>query len=198
MPRAKQRTPELRDRVLQVAIAMLDERGVAGFTARNVAEGAETSVPAVYELFGDKAGLVREMFFEGFGQLRHRFDALPESEDPRTDLLDVIDAYRTFVRGNPVLAAVMFSRPFADFNPGPAEVRKTGSVRRFVVDRVRRGIDAGLLAGDETDIAHALLALAQGLAAQENAGWLGSSAASVDRRWSLAFRALIAGLGPKA
>jgi hypothetical protein len=28
-----------------------------------------TSVPAVYELFGDKAGLVREIFFEGFRRL---------------------------------------------------------------------------------------------------------------------------------
>lgn len=196
MPRTKQRTPELRDRVLHVAIAMLDERGVAGFTTRSVAEKAETSVPAVYELFGDKAGLVREMFFEGFVQLRGRLDALPQSEDPRADLLAVVDAYRSFVRRNPVLAAVMFSRPFADFDPGPAEVRKTGSVRRIVVERVRRCIDAGVLAGDETDVAHALLALAQGLAAQENAGWLGSSKASVDRRWALAFQALLAGLGP--
>jgi AcrR family transcriptional regulator len=195
VPRTKQRTPELRDRVLHVAIAMLDEYGVTGFTARNVAAGAQTSVPAVYELFGDKAGLVREMFFEGFAQLRRRFDALPETEDPRADLLGVIDAYRSFVRGNPVLAAVMFSRPFADFDPGPAEARKTGSVRRFVVGRVRRCIDAGVLVGDETDMAHALLALAQGLAAQENAGWLGSSKVSVDRRWTLAFEALIAGLG---
>jgi AcrR family transcriptional regulator len=194
VPRTKQRTPELRDRVLHVAIAMLDEHGVAGFTARNVAQGAETSVPAVYELFGDKAGLVREIFFEGFAQLRRRFDALPESDDPRADLLAVVDAYRAFVHANPVLAAVMFSRPFADFDPGPAEVRKTGSVRRFVVGRVRRCIDAGVVVGDEIDISHALLGLAQGLAAQENAGWLGSSKASVDRRWSLAFRALLAGL----
>ena len=127
-------------------------------------------------------------------ELRGRFDVLPESDDPRADLLAVIDAYRSFVVGNPVLAAVMFSRPFADFDPGPAELRKTGSARHFVVGRVRRCTDSGVLVGEETDIAHALLALAQGLAAQENAGWLGSSKASVDRRWSLAFRALLAGL----
>ncbi len=66
MPRAKQRTPELRDRVLEVAIATLGEEGIARFTTRRVAERAGTSVPAVYELFDDKAGLVRAMFFEGF------------------------------------------------------------------------------------------------------------------------------------
>ena len=66
MPRAKQRTPELREHLLEVAIATLATDGVAGFTTRRVAERAGTSVPAVYELFVDKAGLVRAMFFEGF------------------------------------------------------------------------------------------------------------------------------------
>ena len=50
--------------------------GIAGFTTRRVAQEAETSTPAVYELFGDKAGLVREVFFEGFRLLRRRFDEL--------------------------------------------------------------------------------------------------------------------------
>ena len=53
-----------------------------------------------------------------------------------------------------------------------------------------------MLAGDATDIAHVLLALAQGLAAQEVAGWLGTSRASVDRRWALAVDAVLDGLGP--
>ena len=154
MPRAKQRTPELRDRVLQVAIARLHSEGVAGFTTRKVAREADTSPPAVYELFGDKAGLVREMFFEGFRMLRRRFDRLEEGDDPRADLVGVVETLRSFVRENPVLSEVMFSRPFADFDPGPAELQAGSAVRLFVVGRVRRCIDAGLMQGDETDIAH--------------------------------------------
>ena len=64
MPRPKQRTPELRDQVLKVAISTLNEDGLSGFTTRRVAELAGTSVPAVYELFQDKPGLVRAVFFE--------------------------------------------------------------------------------------------------------------------------------------
>jgi hypothetical protein len=52
------------------------------------------------------------------------------------------------------------------------------------------------VAGDPTDIAHVLLAAAQGLAAQETAGWLGTSKASVDRRWALGIRAVLDGLKP--
>ena len=198
MPRPKQRTPELRDRVLQVAVATLMAEGAEGFTTRRVAEQARTSTPAVYELFGDKAGLVREVFFEGFRRLRERFDALAESGDPRRDLLDVTGAFRGFVLEYPVLGQLMFARPFADFDPGPDERAAGKSTREFIVTRVRRCVDAGLIAGDETDIAHVLLALCQGLTTQEAAGWLGSSRASMDRRWNLAIRALLTGLAPDA
>lgn len=196
MPRAKQRTPALRDHVLQVAVDTLVRDGVTGFTTRKVAVGADTSTTAVYELFGDKAGLVREVFFEGFRLLHRHFDLLEETDDPRADLLAVITSYRTFARANPVLTELMFSRPFADFDPGPAERRAGDVVRRFVVRRIRRCVDAGVLAGDETDVAHAVLALTLGLAAAENASRLGTSRASVDRRWSLAADALLDGFRP--
>src|SRR6185436_3864101 len=194
MPRPKQRTPALRDHVLRVAVATLANDGVAGFTTRKVAQDAATSPPAVYELFGDKARLVREIFFEGFRLLRRRFDPIAETADTRADLVRVIEALRAFIRENPVLSELMFSRPFADFDPGPSGLEAGSAVRLFVVGRVRRCIDAGVLAGDETDIAHVLVSLTQGLAATEMAGWLGTSKASVARRWDVAIRAVLDGL----
>jgi AcrR family transcriptional regulator len=194
MPRAKQRTGQLREHIVQVAVAMLAADGVGGFTTRKVAEQAQTSPPAVYELFGDKAGLVREVFFEGFRLLGECFGRLRESDDPRADLLRALEVFRAFARENPVLTQVMFSRPFADFDPGPAELEAGSATREFIVGQVRRCIDAAIIDGDQTDIAHGLLALSQGLAMQEAAGWLGSSRASVNRRWNLAVNALLAGL----
>jgi AcrR family transcriptional regulator len=196
VPRAKQRTEQLRDHVLQVAVGTLAADGITGFTTRKVAQRADTSTPAVYELFGDKAGLVREVFFEGFRLLRRHFDQLEESGDPRGDLIAVIEAFREFARANPVLTEVMFARPFADFDPGPAELEAGRAVREFIVAHVRRCTSAGILGGGDTDIAHVLLALAQGLAAQENGGWLGTSPASRDRRWKLAIHAVLDGLEP--
>jgi AcrR family transcriptional regulator len=194
VPRAKQRTPELRDHVRSAAVGLLARDGVAGFTARSIAREAQTSPPAVYELFGDKAGVVREVFFEGFRRLRRRLGALEQSGDPRADVVAVIAAYRAFVRENPVLSELMFARPFTDFEPGPSELKAGSSIRVLIVDHVRRCIDAGLLRGDETDIAYALVALTQGLAAAENAGRLGSARAAIDRRWALAIDAMLDGL----
>lgn len=197
MPRPKQRTPRLREHVLVVAMETLEREGVAAFTARRIAERASTSLPALYELFGDKAGLVRELFFEGFRSLRRSFDELGEADDPREGVVTMVQAFRRFAREHPILCDLMFARPFADFEPGRAEQAAGKATRDFILGRVRRCIEAGVLAGDENDIAHVLLALAQGLATQENGGWLGTSKASIERRWKLAVEVALAGFAPR-
>jgi AcrR family transcriptional regulator len=194
VPRRKQRTPELRDHVRSVAVELLARDGVAGFTARRVAREAETSTPAVYELFGDKGGLIRELFFEGFRLLYSHLETFAETDDPRADLVGLVELYRGFIRENPVLSEVMFAHPFTDFEASKSELEASGSVRIFIVERVRRCIDAGILQGEETDIAHVLVALAQGLAAAENASRLGTTRKSIDRRWALAVDAVLDGL----
>src|SRR6185437_14621992 len=85
MPRTKLRTPALRERVLAEAMDLLAEEGAGGLTARSLAARADTSAPALYELFGDKSGVVRELYFEGFRQLSAALGALPEGEDPVAD-----------------------------------------------------------------------------------------------------------------
>jgi AcrR family transcriptional regulator len=196
MPRRKQRTPALRELVLTSALSTFEEVGVEGFTARKVAQDANTSVPAVYELFGDKAGLIRELFFDGWRRLRDELEGLATTDDARRDVEETIWALRRFVRGHAALAQLMFSRPFADFDPGPRDRAGGDAVRELIVDRVRRCVSQRVIEGDPTDVAHVLLAVAQGLAAQESAGWLGSSAASRDRRWALAVAATLDGLAP--
>jgi AcrR family transcriptional regulator len=193
MPRPKQRTDALRDHVLHVAIELLATGGLAGFTTRNVARSARTSTPAVYELFGDKAGLVRGVFFEGFRLLRRYFDRLVETADPRADLIALAASYREFIRDHPVLSHVMFSRPFADFDPEPSERAAGSAVRELIVARVARCVDAGVFTADAVDIAHVLVALVQGLAGAEISGRLGSSQASIDRRWALGVASVVDG-----
>src|SRR5271163_1918042 len=143
MPRPKQRTPELRDRVLRVAVSRLNQDGLSGLTTRRVAEQAGTSLPAVYELFGDKSGLLRAVFFEGFRMLGHQLLAVPETDDAVADVQRLIPVFRRFCLDYPALARVMFSRPFQDFDPGPEELG--ASVREIFVGRIKRCTDAGLL-----------------------------------------------------
>ncbi|HEX4019487.1 MAG TPA: TetR/AcrR family transcriptional regulator [Frankiaceae bacterium] len=196
MPRAKQRTPELRERVLAAGLAMLARDGAAALTTRAVAQAAGTSAPAVYELFGDKAGLVREMFFTGFRRLHQRLLERDTGSDPRAKLIGLALTFRAFAGDEPGLAQLMFSRPFAEFDPSPQDARAGAAVRGHVVDRVSAALRAGVLAGDAVDIAHVLLATVQGLAVQEAGGWLGSTPASLERRWALAVESVLLGLRP--
>lgn len=193
MPRAKQRTPELRDRLLEVAVATLNAEGVSRLTTRRVAERAGTSVPAVYELFEDKAGLVRAIFFEGFRRLGRDLAQTPVTDDPVADVEAIVPVFRRFCLDSPRLAQVMFSRPFADFDPGAEELAAGEAVRDIFLDRIQRCLDEGVLTGDAVDIAHVLLALAKGLAVQEAGCWLGTTPQSVERRWRVGVHALLAG-----
>ena len=196
MPRTKQRTPEMRERVLAEAVELLASAGVSGFTTRKVAERAKTSTPAVYELFGGKGGLVREVFFEGFRRLGTSFRACESTGDARQDLLDLASAFRRFANENPVMFELMFANPFTDFAPGPSEVDAGQSVAAEIVKRIKACIEAGLLEGDAIDIAHVLMSTCHGLAAAESTGRLGGTRKATDRRWRLAVDSMVQGLRP--
>jgi AcrR family transcriptional regulator len=193
----KQRTQALRERGVTTALAVLAEEGVAGLTTRTVARRADASVPAIYEVFGDKAGLIREVFFEGFRMLGEELAAIPPTPDPLEGLRRATAGFRRFLLANPVLAQVMFSRPFTDFDPTADEDKAGVKVRKIFVQRVRDAVDAGLLEGDVTDIAHLFWAYVEGMTAAEAAQRLGGSKQAVDRRWRLGIDTLIKGLSPE-
>ena len=184
----------MRERGLASALAVLAEDGVAGLTTRTVAQRSSASLPAIYEVFGDKAGLIREVFFEGFRLLGDELAEAVPAEDPLDALRELAESFRRFVLANPVLAQVMFSRPFADFVPTPEDDKAGVAVRKIFVRRVRAAVDAGRLAGDPVDIAQVLFAFVEGLASAESAQRMGASRQSVDRRWRLGLNALLTGL----
>jgi AcrR family transcriptional regulator len=193
VPRTKQRTPQLAEQVLAAALRLVATDGIRALTARRLADQAGTSPAAVYELFGDKGGVIRAMFFSGFEQLgEHLRDAEPE-DDPVEGLVALSQRYRGFLIAHPALAALMFSRPFASFDPAPDEEAAGAAVRQQIVDAVNRAIQADRLHGSATDIAHAYVALIQGLAAAESSKRLGRSPAAIRRRWDSGVRALLAG-----
>ena len=142
--------------MLAAAVDLLAEEGAAGLTARSLAARAETSAPALYELFGDKSGVVRELYFEGFRRLGASWRRRPRPPTRWPTCGRSPPPIAASSGRNRELAEVMFSRPFTDFSPGPEELAATGSVRILIVGRVRRCIEAGRLRGDETDVAHVL------------------------------------------
>src|ERR1700753_4064240 len=52
------RRADVRSRIIDVAAQLLRDEGPAAVTTRGVAERAGVQAPAIYRLFGDKAGLL--------------------------------------------------------------------------------------------------------------------------------------------
>lgn len=173
---------------------MLEQEGPTALRARHVASAAGTSTGALYELFGNKTGLVREIFHEGFRMLADLLDEVPASGDARTDLVALLAGSRRFALEHPMLFEVMYARPFGEFDPTPDDLRVAGRIYDLVVRQVKRWLDDVGATTDAVDASHALVALNRGLIATELGGLLGRSGRSRERRWKLAIGAQLDGL----
>src|SRR5438270_6409975 len=108
MPPRKLRTKDLREELLRSAVAVLEQEGPFALRARRVASAAGTSTGALYELFGDKTGLVRAIFYEGFKMLAARLDGVDMTNDARADVMALLRASRAFAIEHPMLFEVMY------------------------------------------------------------------------------------------
>ncbi len=188
------RTAALRGEVLRHALEVLEVDGPGAVRGRQVAGRAGTSTASVYELFGDKGGLVRAMFLEAFRTLLERLEAVGEREDARTHLMDLLATSRRFAIERPMLFDLMYGRPFHEFAPTSRDRAVAARIHELVLVAVRRWLEGSGSRTDPLDAAHALIALDRGLVAAELAGMLGRSREDRDRRWGLAVRAQLDGL----
>jgi AcrR family transcriptional regulator len=184
---------KLRLRLLDEGGRLLAEEGPAALTVRRLAERAGTSPSAVYSLFGDKWGLVEEMFREGFRRFAERIAALKPSDDPVADLDALGAAYRANGRANPHLYDLMFGQPFPQFQPREEVGALAMGTFGALVEAVGRCVDAGLLEGDSFTLAAIFYSLIDGLTGLELIGWLGSPERA-DEIWARAEAALFRGL----
>lgn len=176
------------------ALDLLERGGALAVTTRGVASASGSSLAAVNELFGGKAGVVGALYAEGFRQLAEELGRVHEADDPAQAVLDLALAVRTFASRHRHLYEVMFSRPFAEFDPDLDDQRAAAVIYNIVVQRVTRLFVPTPSRGAAKDAAIGLFALIQGLVSLEAAGLLGSSAESAERRWRAAVTAMLRGV----
>ena len=194
MGRPKLHNEQVRDQLLSHAIALLEKDGPPAVRARRVADHAGTSTAALYELFGDKGGLIRAVFFEGFAALHEALTAVPTTDDPRRDLIALMAASREFAIARPMLFEVMYARPFAEFDPSAEETEVGNAIYRLTVKAVGRWLSAEGSAMSAVAASHVLVATHRGLLATELAGLAGRSESTRRRRYALGVEAVLAGL----
>lgn len=194
MARPKVRTPEVRRTAVTAALTALEREGAGAVSARRVAATAATSTGALYELFGDKAGLLRAVAGEGFVAMRDALLAVPPDDDARRHLVALLDEIRRFARARPRLYEVMTARPIADFSPTASDLEAATTVYRLLVDAVADWLRATASTTSPREAAHIVVAAHRGFLAAELAGLAGSSPTTVSSRYRRGVDAILDGL----
>lgn len=83
VPRSDSSQDESREEILAIAAPMLDEGGLEGLTIRRLSAESGFTPPAIYALFGDKAGLVNALIERSFRSLADRLEKIEPPADSR-------------------------------------------------------------------------------------------------------------------
>lgn len=180
---------DLRAALLAEAEALLEERGLAGFSLRAVAKRAGVSHAAPAHHFGDARGLLTALAAEGFARLDAAQAAREAGAgDGAARLVASGQGYVAFALERPALFGLMFDAERLDHDD-PGLARTAGAA----FERLRRNT-AGADEGASLARLRAAWGVAHGLATLMIAGNLRDLAAMPPRARDEAVGALLAGL----
>jgi AcrR family transcriptional regulator len=195
--RPKLHDEALRIRLLDRAAQLLSDEGPDALSLRRLADDIGTSTTAVYSLFGGKPGLLQAIYEEAFRRFGSHIGAVVPSDDPADDLRRLGHAYRRSALADPHMYTVMFGRRVPGFEPDPQSAARARETFTPLVEAVRRGMVAGLLAKDApVAVATACWATAHGLVALELCGLLPAEVADPAAQFDATLRAVVSGWQP--
>ncbi|MBR7828319.1 TetR/AcrR family transcriptional regulator [Actinospica sp. MGRD01-02] len=132
----------LRAALLESALEVLTETGVAGFSMREAARRAGVSQSAPKHHFGDTRGLLGALATRAYRQLCERLEGVECSGlDARERVTGLAVEYVAFARDNRALFDLMWRMTQFDYDDPELAEQKHRALR--ALDRVLRGTDAG-------------------------------------------------------
>lgn len=160
---------DIKSRIVAAARALYFERGPDAVTMRAVAERVGVTATALYRHFADKNAILAEVMGEGSRLLgSHLFRAL-EAPTPLERLRATANAYLDFAVAQPQAYRALYEA--GEVEEGSPIHLQRGAMRRFLRDRVREAMDAGVVApGDPDGTAVSVWAMLHGLASLHYAG----------------------------
>lgn len=140
------------DRVLDAAEALVIERGPDQLSLREIARRVGITPMAIYRHFDGVEALRAALRTRGSARLMRAFEEALGEPDPRARLEASARQYVRWARDNPALFRMLFTGgPPEEEAAAAVQVRRDAAVFRFLVDRIREGMDAGLLAAGDPE-----------------------------------------------
>lgn len=134
----------LRKNVIDVASILLQKLDPEAVTIRRIAEQMECSTKIIYNLFGSKEGLAKQLFLEGCRQLGQSFEIVVPT-DSQQSIRDFSQIYWHFAQSHRSFYKLMFGGAFADFKPDEESYEGTVTALKQVLDVVEGLIEQGLI-----------------------------------------------------
>jgi AcrR family transcriptional regulator len=160
---------EVTDSLVDAALALLEESGIASLTVRAVASRAGVAPMGVYSRFGSKDGLLEALFVHGFTGLETAIEPQP-SPSPMNRVRTGCMGYREFAINNPQMYHLMFEQMMLlELSPEAQDAAKRTFM--ILVDRVQEAMNSGdLTAGNSVEVAQQLWSAMHGAVSLEIAG----------------------------
>ncbi|MED4462536.1 TetR/AcrR family transcriptional regulator [Metabacillus fastidiosus] len=145
-PKAKlQHTEILKLNIIEAAASIMQEYGPEAVTIRKVAEKMECPTKIIYNLFGSKEGLAKQLFLEGCKLLAAAFQAVPKQVDLKLYLRDLGQAYWDFSRNYTSYYMVMFGGAFSEFRPEEESLQAITTALQQVITIITKAIEQELI-----------------------------------------------------
>lgn len=142
---------ELRRKILEEAIGIVYSEGTEKITMRALGDKLGYSPATIYLYFRNKDELLQEIARYGFERMAERSLPALEHEDPVEGLRAAGRAYVDFALQNPALFQLMF-RMLPPPRQDPERHRMAHAMFRARCDLIRRGIEQGVLLGEDAEI----------------------------------------------
>jgi AcrR family transcriptional regulator len=108
-----------RSEILAAAWSLTDEKGLTGWSLRELAAGVGMRAPSLYVYFAAKNHIYDALFGESYRQLLELSRATPLPDEPRERLRAMAVMFFDFAAENPARLQLMFWRVIPGFEPSP-------------------------------------------------------------------------------
>lgn len=99
----------------------------------------------IYNLFGNKEGLAKELFLQGCKLLAAAFQAVPKQDNLNLYLRDLGQAYWDFSRNHTSYYMVMFGGAFSEFKPEEESLHAIITALQQVIALITEAIEQGFI-----------------------------------------------------
>lgn len=143
----RRRGADTRREILDAAVAVMAEHGVAGLSLSEVARRVGIRQPSLYKHFASLHAVYDEVFREGAERQREAVArAVLGSPPGLAALTAAVDAIGQLAMANPVVAQLLSWRPVPDFTPSVTAFRPSVEMVEIIRSTLRDAVAAGELA----------------------------------------------------